>query len=318
MILQGIPCDCSQCIMNYIQLKEEKEERENRLDGLYKNPMRTTDILVEAVRTIDPTEYENLSKYQEWLRTVILMVENIPLPVSICSYTRFIEHPIIYVNKAFEEMTQYTREEVVGNDYRFLQGFVCTAEKATETEIKNTLLTQGEHKAILTNYQKYGEKFRNLSYLSPIKTAGGETRYYIWVQCNLTSDKTPYKYVLLVDDVMSIIPKVLDLPAPRKGDVEINSAVDNWLEREWSIVNQRIKEPEISRSAKSRIKAGRLLDVSACVIEDFQKSKVSFVLPKIKQEASPDCKCNLCGFTTTSYKRLNIHYFMQHPYKSPA
>ena len=46
------------------------------------------------------------------------------------------------------------------------------------------------------------------------------------IQCDVTNPNTPYNYIMLVDDIMSIIPRVID----DEKDVSVNSYIENMIE----------------------------------------------------------------------------------------
>lgn len=133
-------------------------------------------VLIDGLLSIDGEEYENITKYQSWLRTVILMVENIPISVSIVKADTF-QH-LVYVNKAFETLTHFRREEVIGKNCRFLQGDEPSPhERTTRDTLRHTIQNNHNCKVLITNYKKNGTKFRNLLMIFPIRTIDGITRF---------------------------------------------------------------------------------------------------------------------------------------------
>ena len=76
------------------------------------------------------------------------------------------DHPLTYVNDAFEEMTGYDRSEVVGRNCRFLQGAETDSEPV---ETLHEAVESGEKAAVsLTNYRKDGTPFWNELKISPV------------------------------------------------------------------------------------------------------------------------------------------------------
>ena len=66
--------------------------------------------------------------------------------------------PIIYVNRAFTEMTGYAREEALGRNCRFLQG--PDTDSGTVDAI-HLVQSQGGSKELILNYKKDGTPFWN-------------------------------------------------------------------------------------------------------------------------------------------------------------
>ncbi|MCC3425339.1 MAG: PAS domain S-box protein [Microcoleus sp. PH2017_01_SCD_O_A] len=97
------------------------------------------------------------------------------------------EHPIIYCNPAFESMTGYRREEIIGKNSRFLQGSDTDSE-ALEI-IRQALTTESECQVILKNYRKDGTIFWNSFSISPVRDKKGKLTHFIGVQRDITDRK---------------------------------------------------------------------------------------------------------------------------------
>lgn len=97
------------------------------------------------------------------------------------------EQAIIYCNPAFENMTGYSREEIIGRNCRFLQG-VDTDPKAVE-KIRQALQTNSGCRVVLKNYRKDGTAFWNELSISPVCDRAGKLTHYIGVQIDMTEHK---------------------------------------------------------------------------------------------------------------------------------
>ncbi|MEG4800658.1 PAS domain S-box protein [Microcoleus sp. ARI1-B5] len=97
------------------------------------------------------------------------------------------EYPIIYCNPAFESMTGYRREEILGKNCQFLQGSDTDSE-ALEI-IRQALQTESECKVILKNYRKDGTAFWNCFSISPVRDRTGKLTHFIGVQRDITHRK---------------------------------------------------------------------------------------------------------------------------------
>ncbi|MEG4109105.1 PAS domain S-box protein [Microcoleus sp. S13_C5] len=97
------------------------------------------------------------------------------------------EHPIIYCNPAFESMTGYRRQEIIGKNGRFLHG-IDTDPAAVEI-IRQALQTESECKVILKNYRKDGTAFWNCFSISPVRDRMGKLTHFIGVQRDITERK---------------------------------------------------------------------------------------------------------------------------------
>ncbi|MEG4395622.1 PAS domain S-box protein [Microcoleus sp. BROC3] len=97
------------------------------------------------------------------------------------------EHPIIYCNPAFEKMTGYRRQEIIGKNCQFLQG--SDTESAAVETIRQALQTESECKVILKNYRKDGTTFWNCFSISPVRDRTGKLTHFIVVQRDITHRK---------------------------------------------------------------------------------------------------------------------------------
>ncbi|MGB7893768.1 MAG: PAS domain S-box protein, partial [Microcoleus sp.] len=97
------------------------------------------------------------------------------------------ENPIIYCNPAFEIMTGYRRQEIIGKNGRFLHG--SDTDAAAVEIIRQALQTESECKVILKNYRKDGTAFWNCFSISPVRDRMGKLTHFIGVQRDITERK---------------------------------------------------------------------------------------------------------------------------------
>ena len=94
--------------------------------------------------------------------------------------------PLIYVNRAFEELTGYPAEEVLGKNCRFLQGDERDPEALAR--IHEALENGTDTTVLLKNFRKNGTLFWNELRLSPIHTGseGDSPDYFVGIQTDVT------------------------------------------------------------------------------------------------------------------------------------
>ena len=93
--------------------------------------------------------------------------------------------PIVYANKAFEDMCGYPKEEIVGRNCRFLQG---QDRQQPEIDKLRAAIKKGEAiEVTLRNYRKNGELFYNRLDVKPLLDDRGNIVYYLGVQYDVTS-----------------------------------------------------------------------------------------------------------------------------------
>ncbi|MED6121020.1 Phototropin-2 [Stylosanthes scabra] len=97
----------------------------------------------------------------------------------------------IFASDSFLELTEYTREEILGRNCRFLQG--PETDQATVQRIRDAIREQREITVQLINYTKSGKKFWNLFHLQPMRDQKGELQYFIGVQLDGSDHVEPLK-----------------------------------------------------------------------------------------------------------------------------
>ncbi len=94
------------------------------------------------------------------------------------------DNPIVYANEAFELITGYDREEIVGRNCRFLQG-----HDRDQPEIERIREALRDHTSVtvtLRNYRKDGELFMNQFSIRPLFDQNGKLIYYLGTQYDVT------------------------------------------------------------------------------------------------------------------------------------
>nr|AML79142.1 putative LOV domain-containing protein [Bassia scoparia] len=93
---------------------------------------------------------------------------------------RLPDNPIIFASDSFLELTEYSREEILGRNCRFLQG--PETDPQTVRKIRDAIDNETEVTVQLINYTKTGKKFWNVFHLQPMRDQKGEVQYFIGVQ----------------------------------------------------------------------------------------------------------------------------------------
>nr|AHZ63871.1 phototropin [Pteridium aquilinum] len=102
---------------------------------------------------------------------------------------RLPDNPIIFASDSFLELTEYTREEIIGRNCRFLQGE--DTDQKTVQKIRDAIREQREITVQLLNYTKTGKRFWNLFHLQPMRDQKGELQYFIGVQLDGSEQLEP-------------------------------------------------------------------------------------------------------------------------------
>lgn len=93
--------------------------------------------------------------------------------------------PIVYANKAFQNMTGYSPEEIVGHNCRFLQGE--DRDQDARKQLREAIESSQPLEVTIRNYRKDGTLFYNHLMISPLFDSSGKVIYYLGVQYDVTN-----------------------------------------------------------------------------------------------------------------------------------
>lgn len=106
---------------------------------------------------------------------------------AVVSDPRLTDNPIVACNSAFEALTGYGRDEIIGRNCRFLSG-PDTEPWLTET-LRTGIRMQRPTMVEILNYKKDGTPFRNAVMVAPIFDATGDLEYFLGSQVEIAEDK---------------------------------------------------------------------------------------------------------------------------------
>jgi PAS domain S-box-containing protein len=99
---------------------------------------------------------------------------------------------VTYVNKAFETLTGYPAEEVLGRNCRFLQG--KDTDPAAISAISKALSNEQPTIVTLLNYKKDGTPFYNQLTLNSVFNEKGIVTHILGLQCDVTEQENAARY----------------------------------------------------------------------------------------------------------------------------
>ncbi len=97
---------------------------------------------------------------------------------------RLPDDPIVFCNQAFEQLTGYKQEEILGRNCRFLQGE--KTDMAMVGEIRRVLDAREDVHLEVLNYRRDGSSFWNALFISPVVDTNGELMYNFASQLDVT------------------------------------------------------------------------------------------------------------------------------------
>ena len=128
---------------------------------------------------------KELNKKTEDLQLFKHVVENINYGIVITKANQTNE--LLYVNKEFETMTGYSKEEALGQNCKFLQK--DDIQQKAISSIKKAINQQEKVQVELRNYKKDGALFYNLTNISPVYNDDNDITHFVGIQKDITNEK---------------------------------------------------------------------------------------------------------------------------------
>lgn len=94
------------------------------------------------------------------------------------------DNPIVYVSQGFLDLTEYTLDQVLGRNCRFLQG-PGTDQKAVQV-IRKGIAEGVDTSVCLLNYKSDGTPFWNQFFVAALRDAENNVVNYVGVQCEVS------------------------------------------------------------------------------------------------------------------------------------
>lgn len=129
------------------------------------------------------TDITHIKQVELRLRLLERAVEASSSSISMVDATQP-DMPLIYVNPAFERITGYSREEVIGRNCRFLQE-TETAQQGLD-EIRAVLSEGRAGESLVHNYRKDGTPFWNDLRIAPVHDEQGRLTHFIGISDDVT------------------------------------------------------------------------------------------------------------------------------------
>ncbi len=175
------------CVLDHVARRLNAEQL-NALNALSRQVVAQLELRRQAgdltrANLLLSKEMEGRKVVEEILRLREKAIDATSAGVIITDARQF-ENKIIYVNPAFEKMTQYGFAEISGQNCRFLQG-IGTSEAATAL-IRDALRERRSCAVEILNYRKDGKPFWNELFISPVTDADGRLTHFVGVQQDVT------------------------------------------------------------------------------------------------------------------------------------
>ena len=160
--------------------------RERPFDGLLALPQQPAMVLAQ-LSVILYAHRAYIYRFESALEELHLnrrIFRSVTSGIVVASATKP-DNPVVYVNPAFEVTTGYSLEEVLGKNYRLLQGH--DGDQPGLILLREALKEKRETLVIVRAFRKDGSEFWNEISLSPIRNAAGEVTHFVSIQNDVTS-----------------------------------------------------------------------------------------------------------------------------------
>ncbi|MGU3420708.1 PAS domain S-box protein [Methylobacterium sp. D54C] len=98
------------------------------------------------------------------------------------------DNPIVFANRAFQNLCGYDADELIGRNCRFLQG--PGTDPADIAKVRDAIAARRDVVVEILNYHRDGTPFRNELYVSPVFDPDGQLRYFFASQLDVTRFRT--------------------------------------------------------------------------------------------------------------------------------
>ncbi|MGM0638723.1 MAG: EAL domain-containing protein [Pseudomonadota bacterium] len=133
--------------------------------------------------------FRDISQRRDTDRQLRLLESSVTASINgvvICD-ARLPDMPIVYVNPAFEKITGYHRDDVIGHNCRLLQG-EQTDPQARQRLTLAIARRENVH-LVIKNYRRDGSTFWNELYISAVRDSDGVVTHFIGVQNDISAQK---------------------------------------------------------------------------------------------------------------------------------
>lgn len=194
--------------------------------------------------------------------SVMALIDKSPI-ASVVSNPRLPDNPIVAVNDAFQALTGYDRDFIIGRNCRFLAG------KATEPwlteEIRRGVRQRKSVLVEILNYKKDGTPFQNAVLVAPLFDEEGELEYFLGSQVEINGDSASLakprrmRAVAIVKDLSKRQREVLQFIAKGLLNKQIAHELglsERTIKMHRSILMKRLNVPSAADMVRLAVEAG--------------------------------------------------------------
>ena len=186
------------------------------------------------------------------------------------------DNPLVYVNRAFVELTGYEREEVVGRNCRFLQG--PGTDPAHAADLRDALEAREVRVVEILNTRKDGSTFWNSLHVGPIYNDAGELTHFYGSQWDVTDLVLKRERIALQDEVaeelrhrtrnlFGVMGSIVRLSG--RGETSVDAVIEKIEARIRALGHAH----EVSLAAADRSMAADLHDLVSAILRPYHTDR---------------------------------------------
>lgn len=151
------------------------------------------------------------------------------------------DNPIVFCNVAFQELTGYAREEVLGRNCRFLQG--PGTDLAAIARVREAIRDGHAIDVDLLNYRKDGSCFWNALYMSPVRDKQGVVRFFFASQLDVTDRVEAHNVVNRRKEIVEqeVERRTADLRAALEAKTLLLHEVDHRVKNNLTMIGSLLR-----------------------------------------------------------------------------
>jgi len=162
-------------------IKKSPVKRVTRVNLEEKIRQQTDELKTRTGQLIQGADREKIAEEQILIRTKAMESASDGIFIIDAKRRNFI---VIYANSSFQNITGYTKKEIIGQNYFMLYG--SAADLRMIDEIKQTIILGESFHGEMLNFRKNGEKFWSLLRIAPVRDVQGEITHYVGIQTDTT------------------------------------------------------------------------------------------------------------------------------------
>ncbi|WP_182199960.1 EAL domain-containing protein [Paraliobacillus salinarum] len=212
------------------------------------------------------------------------------------------DNPIVYVNEGFEQITGYQREEIIGENCRFLQGEDTRNTDKIRQAIENEQPIQIE----LKNYRKDGTPFWNSLRINPIYDESGRLTSFIGIQEDITKKRTQE---IFMENQFRMVKKIISSNDIFKTITDSCQMIEDHLDIGCIILRLDDEQKIIQCFGSTLVPDQLKSDLDGLTFNDSRKNYIDMILndnQKIIKEMVTD---DSFGFYWNLLIQADFHHF---------